>query len=85
LTGISQEFFSRIECFETFGVNKLLQDYIAFCSTIGKVVQIDTGDEIVNGTAIGLGESGELLVETKNGIEKFSSADVFHATISDIK
>ena len=82
LKGISDELFSRVENFELFGVEELLQEYASSCSTIGKSVQIETGDEIINGIAIGIEKSGELLVETGNGIEKFSSADVFHATIN---
>jgi BirA family biotin operon repressor/biotin-[acetyl-CoA-carboxylase] ligase len=81
LIDISNEFFNRVRNFELEGKNKLLQEYVSFCSTIGKVVQIHTGEEVINGTAIGIRESGELLVETKNGIREFSSADVFHAAI----
>ena len=81
LKGISSELFSRIENFELQGAEKILQEYIPFCTTIGRAVQIETGERTINGTAIGIGQSGELLAETKNGVEKFSSGDVFHATI----
>jgi len=81
LRGISHEFFAGVRNFELYGSDKLLSDYSSFCSTIGKAVQIVIDNEIINGIAKGIGESGELLVETKNGIEKFNAADVFHATI----
>ena len=82
LTGISNEFFNRVESLEHEGKRELLEEYVSFCSTIGKTIQIKTGDEEINGTAIGIEESGELLVETVNGVAKFSSADVFHAAIT---
>ena len=81
LEGITNEFYKRLECLELGDTENLLQEYISSCSTIGKAVRIETGDRIINGTATGIGSTGELLVETGNGIEKFSSADVFHATI----
>jgi len=81
LRGISNEFFTRVENFESLGTDKLLEEYVSHCSTIGKTVRIETDNVTINGIATGIGESGELLVETKNGVEKFSSADVFHATI----
>ena len=81
LENISYEFFKRVEYFELGETEKLLQEYISYCSTIGKTVQVEVNDKVINGTAVGIGKSGELLVKTENGIEKFSSADVFHATI----
>lgn len=81
LNGIYREFSNRIEDFELLGAGKLMQDYISICTTIGKAVQIETGDMAITGTAIGIGESGELLVDTIDGVKKFSSGDVYHATI----
>ena len=82
LISISNELFNRVKSFELEGKRKLLQEYVSFCSTIGKTIQVETGDEVINGTAIGIEESGELSVETVNGVVKFSSVDVFHAAIS---
>ena len=81
LIDISNEFFNRVKSFEIEGKRKLLQEYVSFCSTIGKTIQIETGDEVIKGIATGIEESGELLVETVNGVVKFSSADVLHAAI----
>ena len=81
LEGLSNEFFKNVGIFELGETEKLLQEYASSCSTIGKTVQIEADNKTITGMAIGIGESGELLVKTENGIEKFSSADVYHATI----
>ncbi|MCL1941743.1 MAG: biotin--[acetyl-CoA-carboxylase] ligase [Synergistaceae bacterium] len=81
LERLADEFFRRAENFERGGAEQLLREYVPCCSTIGKTVRIETDGKVINGTAVGIGPSGELLAETGNGIEKFSSADVIHATI----
>ncbi|WP_198011024.1 biotin--[acetyl-CoA-carboxylase] ligase [Propionibacterium sp. oral taxon 192] len=58
-------------------------DYIAACSTIGRQVRVHLDAEhpdegTVVGTAVGIGDDGELLVEIDGEIRPFSAGDVVH-------
>jgi len=54
-------------------IHNLWPEYDYF---IGRGVVVKCGERSISGTAIGIGRSGELLVETDTGVEKIISGDV---------
>lgn len=57
----------------------LTGEYAATSATIGSAVRVlITEDDVVEGTAVGIGLDGELLVETDAGLQSFAAGDVTH-------
>jgi BirA family biotin operon repressor/biotin-[acetyl-CoA-carboxylase] ligase len=55
------------------------KEYEACLSTLGRRVRVmRPGKPDVSGLAVGIGEAGELLVETKGGLEAVAAGDVEH-------
>lgn len=55
--------------------NSYMQGYIEKSNIIGKEVDMYVGDKITTGIAIAIDENANLVVETKDGIEVFSSGE----------
>lgn len=57
----------------------MLEDYRAVCATIGTEVRVilPGGQELL-GTAIGVSDGGQLLVDTGETVRELSAGDVFH-------
>lgn len=53
-----------------------LDRYAQHCATIGSVVRVATGSEEFVGTAVGINETGALLVETGQGVRPVLSGEV---------
>lgn len=53
-----------------------LDRYAQHCATIGSVVRVATGSEEFIGTAVGINETGALLVETGQGVRPVLSGEV---------
>ena len=61
------------------GLRRLQESYAAACTTVGRRVRVDLpGGETLEGDAVGVDESGRLLVETGDGPRAVSAGDVVH-------
>jgi biotin-(acetyl-CoA carboxylase) ligase len=58
---------------------QLLDIYLDVCATIGRRVRAttDAGEEVV-GRAVGIGVSGELLIETSSGLSRVGFGEIGH-------
>ncbi|AZA10847.1 biotin--[acetyl-CoA-carboxylase] ligase [Corynebacterium gerontici] len=57
----------------------MLDDYRAHCATIGTEVRVILpGDRELLGTAVGVSDGGQLLVDTGDEVQELSAGDVFH-------
>jgi BirA family transcriptional regulator, biotin operon repressor / biotin---[acetyl-CoA-carboxylase] ligase len=58
---------------------RLLDTYLEVCATLGRRVRATTttGEEVV-GRAVGIGSSGELLVETSSGLSRVGFGEIGH-------
>jgi BirA family biotin operon repressor/biotin-[acetyl-CoA-carboxylase] ligase len=63
---------------ETTGRRRLLEDYRATCATIGRAVQVRAVTATYTGVAVGLDDSGRLLVEADGATVAVDAADVVH-------
>jgi BirA family biotin operon repressor/biotin-[acetyl-CoA-carboxylase] ligase len=75
------EILKRFECLYNDIVNERMEALIIRCNGLslltGKIVSVDTGDEIISGKAIGIDHDGGLFVEEQNGnIKKILNGDV---------
>lgn len=52
--------------------------YRVRCATIGRAVEVHTADGVVSGRALGVDDSGALLVEHRDGVRAFVAGDVVH-------
>ncbi len=60
------------------GRHALASEYRLACTTIGRQVRVELGDETVTGTALDLDDAGCLLVTTGACIRTISAGDVVH-------
>lgn len=74
---------SLLESFEKFYVSLktgntelLRKTWRSYSSTIGSKVEVSSPKERVVGTAVDLGENGELIVQTSKGIKKIITGDI---------
>lgn len=70
-----------VELWQDGGDESLRERYVAASGTIGREVRVlidESGDNVVQGTASGVDDSGQLLVETAGGTRAFSAGDVIH-------
>jgi biotin-(acetyl-CoA carboxylase) ligase len=65
------------------GNARLLEFYRERCTSIGRVVTVETDTETLTGLCSGIGGDGELIVETPEGAtRRFHVADVTHARLA---
>ena len=79
LSRIVENFFEWVCVMEREGTQIMLQRYRKKCASVGRVVRVETDSEILTGLCPGIGDDGELLVETPDGTRRFHVADVTHA------
>ncbi len=60
------------------GRNRLTDDLLRRCTTVGRRVRVDLADTTFEGTATGIGPGGHLLVETDRGVRTVVAGDVIH-------
>ncbi len=77
---VIESFYGHVERLSPDGGLSLLSAYREKCSTIGRKVSVLTEEEVFNGTAVGIGEDGELIVQGAEETRSFCAADVVHAT-----
>ena len=81
LSLIVEKFFNWIHIMEREGVEHVLSAYRERCASVGRVVVVETDSETLTGLCAGIGNDGELLVETPEGTRRFHVADVTHARL----
>ena len=60
-----------------------LDDYRAMCDTLGRVVRVERNDApTLEGEAVGLTDTGALVLETSSGREVVAAGDVLHLRAS---
>jgi BirA family biotin operon repressor/biotin-[acetyl-CoA-carboxylase] ligase len=64
------------------GIASMLEVYRGKCASIGRVVKVETDTETLTGTCSGIGDDGELIVDTPSGTRRFHVADVTHARLA---
>jgi len=79
LSGVIGNFFDWVGVMERCGVEKMLAVYRKKCASVGRIVKVESGSEILTGLCSGIGNDGELLLETPEGTRHFHVADVTHA------
>jgi BirA family biotin operon repressor/biotin-[acetyl-CoA-carboxylase] ligase len=76
-----ENFFDWVAVMEREGTRLILEEYRKRCASVGRVVRVETDSEILTGLCSGIGNDGELLVETPEGTRNFHVADVTHAKL----
>jgi len=79
LSRVIGNFFDWIYKMESGGVEPMLLAYRKKCASIGCVVRVETGSETLTGICSGIGNDGELLLETPEGTRHFHVGDITHA------
>ncbi len=62
-----------------------LNSYRASCSSLGQDVLVNTGEEECKGKVLGICDTGELIVSTRDGVRQFAAADVVHASFPALR
>jgi BirA family biotin operon repressor/biotin-[acetyl-CoA-carboxylase] ligase len=62
------------------GFEELLRGFRVRCALTGKAVRLLAADGALSGTVAGIGDGGELLVETPNGVRRLVQADEVRIT-----
>lgn len=78
---VAKDFFHWINVMEHEGSARLLECYRAKCASVGRTVRVEAQEEILTGTCLGIGEKGELILDTPHGARYFHVADITHATL----
>ena len=78
---VAKDFFHWINVMEHEGIARLLECYRAKCASVGRTVRVEAQEEILTGTCLGIGEKGELILDTPHGARYFHVADITHATL----
>lgn len=60
------------------GESRLGARYLELCSTVGELVKVQVGSEIIYGVAQGIGSDGQLLVQSEGKMVEISAGDVTH-------
>jgi BirA family biotin operon repressor/biotin-[acetyl-CoA-carboxylase] ligase len=76
-----RNFFEWIGALEREGVAPMLAVYRERCASVGRILEVETGEEILRGLCLGVGDEGELILETPGGPRRFHVADVVHARL----
>lgn len=85
LSRVVKNFFDLIGAMEREGTAPILFEYRERCASVGRVVKVESGSETLTGLCSGIGENGELLLETPEGTRRFHAADVTHAGLEEHK
>lgn len=55
-----------------------LADYVGALDTLGRIVRVSAGDEVIEGRAVGIDDDGALIVQTPRGRRRVAFGDVAH-------
>jgi len=79
LSRVVENFFDWVYLMEREGIRHMLEEYREKCASVGRAVRVETDSETLTGLCSGVGNDGELLVETLERTRRFHVADVTHA------
>lgn len=82
LSRILDIFFGWIRKMEHEGTAPMLSIYRRKCTSVGRIVKVETDTETLIGTCSNIGNDGELVLETSLGTRRFHVADVTHARLT---
>lgn len=68
--------YTHVERFKVDGLQAFLADWRRYHLLEGQFVNVLLGEQTIEGRVVGVAPTGELLVETKDGIEAFSAGEV---------
>ncbi len=68
-----------IRSFDSVDRQEIIRQWKRYSATIGSPVEIDTGSEIIRGTAVDIGETGALRMQTDEGMREIFFGDCIHA------
>ena len=81
LSRIVHVFFAWLRTMERDGVENLLATYRKCCASVGRTVRVETEAETLTGLCTGIGDEGQLIIETAAGPRQFHVADITHARL----
>ena len=81
LSRVVKNFFGWIDAMESEGTARMLEVYREKCVSVGRTVKVETETESLTGTCSGIGDEGELILETPCGPRGFHVADITHAEL----
>jgi BirA family biotin operon repressor/biotin-[acetyl-CoA-carboxylase] ligase len=81
MAGIVKKFFQWISALEREGTAPMLKIYRERCASVGRVLEVESGEETLRGLCLGIGDEGELILETPGSPRRFHVADVVHARL----
>ncbi|MDR1378817.1 MAG: biotin--[acetyl-CoA-carboxylase] ligase [Synergistaceae bacterium] len=81
LARIVRNFFRWVDALEREGTAPMLKIYRERCASVSRVLEVETSEETLRGLCLGIGEHGELILETPVGPRRFYVADVVHARL----
>jgi len=76
---VISNFFAWVSSMERGEVNLMLEEYRKKCASIGRFVRVEADSQVITGLCCGIGNEGQLLVETDGEIKFFHVADITHA------
>ena len=81
LVSIVKNFFAWLDVMESEGAARVIEAYRGKCASVGRTVRVETDKEILTGLCSGVGDDGELILETPEGVRRFHVGDVTHAKL----
>ena len=81
LIRVVKNFFAWLHVMEREGATRVLGAYRRKCASIGRAVRVETDEEVLTGHCSGIGDDGELILETPGGTRCFHVGDVTHAKL----
>ncbi len=73
---ILREMESLYETARSGSSEPILAEWLSRCTMIGKKVSVRSGDEVIQGTAVEVRETGALVIQTPSGQNTYFAADV---------
>lgn len=76
LVELVSEIYAAIDRLAVDNFNALLTQFSRFDALFGRPVQVLTRDTVVPGQYVGLDETGQIQIETENGMRMFAAAEI---------
>jgi BirA family biotin operon repressor/biotin-[acetyl-CoA-carboxylase] ligase len=73
-------FLVALDRLSEYSPSRLVDDYRARCSTLGRDVRVDLGATVLTGRAVAVTDAGHLVVGTASGRKTVAAGDVLHLT-----
>lgn len=76
IANLVREIHDGLEEFSASGLEPFRGDWARYDCLAGKTVEVTSNSGVVTGTAVGIDESGHILIATETGIVRFGSGEV---------